>query len=363
MKPTHFVLIVTSALVLAACSRPEPAPEPVRSVKLLTVGAQGLVAQTEYAGEVRARTESRLGFRVGGKLVERPAEVGQRVQAGQLLARLDAQDLALAGQAAQAGVAAAQTQRDLAAADLKRFQTLLAQGFVSSAEIERRQATLDAAEATLRQARAEAAVQGNQTGYARLLADAAGVVVAVQAEPGQVVQAGNPVVVLARDGDRDVVFAVPEDRLAQVRVGAPARVRLWSSGTDAVPLDAVVREVAASADPATRTYQIKLALPAQAMAALGATATVTLDGPTAAAQALKLPTSAVMQATEGERNGSMVWVFDAASGTVKPQPVVVAGADGNEVVIASGLQPGDEVVAAGGHVLTAGQKVTRFVAQ
>ena len=124
-----------------------------------------------------------------------------------------------------------------------------------------------------------------------------------------------------------------------------------------------MREVAASADPATRTYQIKLALPAQALAALGATATVTLDGPVAAVQALKLPTSAVMQATEGERNGSMVWVFDAASGTVRPQPVVVAGADGNEVVIAAGLKPGDEVVAAGGHVLTAGQKVTRFVAQ
>ena len=363
MKPTHFVFIVTSAVLLAACARPEPAPEPVRAVKLLTVGAQGLVAQTEYAGEVRARTESRLGFRVGGKLVERPAEVGQRVQAGQLLARLDAQDLALAGQAAQAGVAAAQTQRDLAAADLKRFQTLLAQGFVSSAEIERRQATLDAAEATLRQARAEAAVQGNQTGYARLLADAAGVVVAVQAEPGQVVQAGNPVVVLARDGERDVVFAVPEDRLAQVPVGARAQVRLWAAGVDAPALDAVVREVAASADPATRTYQVKLALPAQAGAALGATATVVLAGPAAGVQALKLPTSAVMQATEGDRAGSMVWVFDATSNTVKPQPVVVAGADGNEVVIASGLQPGDEVVAAGGHVLTAGQKVTRFVAQ
>ena len=151
MKPTHFVFIVTGALMLAACSRPEPAPEPVRAVKLLTVGAQSLVAQAEYAGEVRARTESRLGFRVGGKLVERPAEVGQRVVAGQLLARLDAQDLALAGQAAQAGVAAAQTQRDLAAADLKRFQTLLAQGFVSSAEIERRQATLDAAAQTFAQ--------------------------------------------------------------------------------------------------------------------------------------------------------------------------------------------------------------------
>lgn len=363
MKPSHFVLIMTGALFLAACSRPEPAPEPVRAVKLLTVGTQGLVAQTAFAGEVRARTESRLGFRVGGKLVDRPADVGQRVRPGQLLARLDAQDLALGVQAAQAGVAAAQTQRDLAAADLQRFKTLLAQGFVSSAEIERRQAALDAAEATLRQAQAQAAVQGNQSGYARLVADAPGVVVSVQAEPGQVVQAGQPVVLLARDGERDVVFAVPEDRLGLVPVGARAEVRLWASDPQAPALQATVREVAASADPLTRTYQVKLALPAEAAPPLGATASVSLDATGAPVQAMKLPTSAVMQAKDGQREGSMVWLFDATTGTVKPQTVVVAGADGNQVVIASGLKPGDEVVAAGGHVLSAGQKVTRFVAQ
>src|SRR5690606_5943734 len=128
------------------------------------------VAHQELAGEVRARSESRLGFRVGGKLVERPAEVGQLVQAGQLLARLDASDLALASQASSAQVSAAQTQRDLAAADLKRFTDLKNQGFVSSAEIERRQANLKAAEATLKQARVQNSMQGNQTGYARLLA-------------------------------------------------------------------------------------------------------------------------------------------------------------------------------------------------
>ena len=193
MKTPYLVLITTATLLLAACS-PKPAPvEPIRSVKLMTVGASVMGAQTEYAGEVRARTESRLGFRVGGKLVQRPAEVGQRVQAGQLLAQLDAQDLALSSQAAQAQVSAAQTQRDLAAADLKRFQELLAQGFVSGAEIERRQATLQSAEATLRQARAQGAVPGNQAGYARLVADGGGVVVAVEAEVGQVVAAGAPV--------------------------------------------------------------------------------------------------------------------------------------------------------------------------
>ena len=367
MKTPNFVLILTAALVVTACS-PAPAPvEPIRSVKLMTVGASSVGAQTEYAGEVRARTESRLGFRVGGKLVLRPAEVGQRVQPGQLLAQLDAQDLALSSQAAQAQVSAAQTQRDLAAADLKRFQELLAQGFVSGAEIERRQATLQSAEATLRQARAQSAVQGNQAGYARLVADGAGVVVSVDAEVGQVVAAGAPVVRLARDGARDVVFAVPEDRLALMRVGQAAQVRLWagalaSPAGAATPLAAVVREVAASADPTTRTYQVKLALPEGAAASLGATAYVTLvtqsGAPTAA---IKLPTAALMRSEAGDRSGSAVWVFDAASSTVQPRPVSVAGADGNEMVIASGLQPGDEVVAAGVHVLSPGQKVTRFV--
>ena len=363
MRTTLIVCVLASAAVLAACARPEPAPEPVRSVKLLTVGPSSLHAASEYAGEVRARVESRLGFRVGGKLVERPAEVGQRVKAGQLLARLDAQDLALSGQAAQAAATAALTQRDLARADLERFKGLLAQGFVSQAEIDRRQATLDAAEASLRQAQAQSAVQGNQTGYARLLADAPGVVTSVQAEPGQVVQAGGPVVVLAQDGERDVVIAVPEDRLALVQPGTPARVRPWAHADGSADLNATVREVAASADPATRTYQVKLALPAEAKLPLGATAYVTLNTPHTGQAAITLPTTAVMQSAEGDRSGSVVWVFDEASGTVQPRPVQVAGADGNRVVIAGGLKPGDEVVAAGGHVLSAGQKVTRFVAQ
>jgi len=363
MKTPHFVLIAIAALALSACSRPPAPAEPIRSVKLLTVGTGKVVARSEYAGEVRARTESRLGFRVGGKLVARPAEVGQRVKPGELLAQLDAQDLALSSQAAQAQVSAAQTQRDLAAADLKRYQDLQAQGFVSGAEIERRQATLQSAEATLRQARAQGAVQGNQAGYARLLADGAGVVLSVDAEVGQVVAAGTPVVRVARDGARDVVIAVPEDRVAQIRPGAAAQVRLWAgagaaSAAAAAPLEATVREVAASADAATRTYQVKLSLPDGAAVPLGATAYVTLGGAAAAAAVIKLPTSALMRADQG----SAVWVFDAAAGTVQPRPVKVAGADGNEMVILDGLKPGEEVVATGVHVLSPGQKVTRFTA-
>jgi multidrug efflux system membrane fusion protein len=151
--------------------------------------------------------------------------------------------------------------------------------------------------------------------------------------------------------------------LGALQTGQVAQVRLWSGATaDATRLNAVVREVAASADPVTRTYQVKLSLTEGATAPLGATAYVTMAPPTGApTAAIKLPTSALMRSETGDRSGSAVWVFDATSGTVQPRSVVVAGADGNEMVIASGLKPGDEVVATGVHVLSPGQKVTRFV--
>ena len=364
MNLRPLILVSTVALLLAACSKPEAPQEPIRAVKLLKVSSGAVRGQSEYAGEVKARTESRLGFRVGGKVTQRPVEVGQRVVAGQLLAQLDAQDLALSSQAAQAQVSAAQTQRDLAAADLKRYMDLKNQGFVSGAEIERRQATLQAADASLRQARAQGSVQGNLAGYARLLADGAGVVLSVEAEVGQVVAAGTPVVRLAKDGARDVVIAVPEDKLAQVRIGQVAQVSLWSTGMPGqAPLEATVREVAASADPATRTFQVKLALPAGASAPLGATATVTLSATGGVAvSAIKLPTSALMRAPGGAKGETAVWVLDPASHTVVVRPVVIGGADGNDVLIATGLKDGEEVVAAGVHVLSPGQKVTRFAA-
>ena len=364
MKTHSIVLACAAALALLACSQPEPPQEPIRAVKLMTVGVDSLNLKREFAGEVRARTESRLGFRVGGKLLQRPAEVGQRVTAGTLLAQLDGNDLALASQAAQAQVSAAQTQRDLAAADLKRFTDLKAQGFVSGAEIERRQAALQAAEAGLKQTQAQGSVQGNQASYTRLLADGPGVVLAVEAEVGQVVAAGSPVVRMARDGARDVVFALPEGQLAQLHTGLVAQVRLWAAEASAgQPLPGVVREIAAVADPVTRTYQVRLALPDAASVPLGATAYVTLPAPSGAlAQVIKLPTSALMHDAAQGPSGSAVWVFDPVSSTVQQRAVVVAGADGNQAVIASGLQPGEEVVAAGVHVLSPGQKVSRFAA-
>nr|WP_319566818.1 efflux RND transporter periplasmic adaptor subunit [uncultured Rhodoferax sp.] len=354
LRPCRLALTIAAGVFLLACSKPAVQEEPVRSVKVVTVGIQTTQTALEYAAEVKPRVESRLGFRVGGKLIERPVEVGQRVKAGQVLAQLDPQDLQLASESAHAVVAAAQTSRDLAVADFKRFQSLKEQNFISSAELERRDSVRKAAQAQLDQAQAQSNVQGNQAAYAVLRADVSGVVTAVLAERGQVVAAGSPVVQIAQDGARDVVFAVPEDKVAAIKLGSDVAVRLWSSsGT----LKAVVREVAASADPITRTFAVKVALSGADDLPLGSTVTVlpaTLQH--VGAPVIKLPTSALFQ----QGQSSAVWVLDVPSMTVKPQVVQIATADGNDVVVASGLQPGMQVVVAGVHVLAPGQKVTIY---
>ena len=345
---------LTLALALSACSKPAPSEEPIRAVKVMTVGLDSLHTGAEYAGEVRARVESRLGFRVGGKIIQRPAEVGQRVKVGQVLAQLDAQDYQLSADAARAGLAAATTNRDLAAADMKRYKGLREQNFISDAELERRDATLKAAQAQLEQAQAQLSGQGNQASYTRLVADVSGVVTSVDAEVGQVVAAGTPVVRIAQDGPRDVVFAVPEDKVVLIKVGSKAEVRGWTAGAR---IQSVVREVAASADPVTRTFTVKVALDAKDPLALGVTVSVVPQGlERSGLQAMKLPTSAFRQ----DGQSSAVWVLDTVSMTVKLQPVVIATADGNDVVVAAGLQPGMQVVIAGVHVLSPGQKVTIY---
>ncbi len=341
--------------LLAACSRQAPAPEPVRAVRTLTVKAEGAGGTHEFAAEVRARTESRLGFRVGGKMISRAAEVGQRVRPGQVLAQLDGTDLRLGQQAAQAAARAAEASHALALAEFKRYQELRAQGFISALELERRQTALQAQQAQLEQARAQAGVSGNQAAYAALTATAAGVVTGVEAEVGAVLSAGSPVVRLAHDGPRDVVFAVPEDgvdalRALQGRPGA-VQVRPWAGGS---PLPATVREVAAAADPVTRTFLVKADL-GKAALQLGQTVTVSIELPRREG-IVRLPLTALVQ----HQGGSAVWLLDRATMSVKVQPVSVAGADGNTVVVGSGLAGGDTVVTAGVHTLHPGQKVKLY---
>jgi multidrug efflux system membrane fusion protein len=362
MKKFVFVAAIAAftaaALVLSGCTKPLPTQEPVRAVKVLTVGMGTFHAGSEFAGEVRAQVEARLAFRVAGKIMARQAQLGQRVKSGQVLAQLDPKDYTLAVDAAQAQTTAALTNRDLVAADFKRYKQLRTQNFISAADLERREASLKAAQAQLEQAQSQLMAQTNQASYAVLRATVDGVVTAVEAEAGQVVAAGTPVFRIATDGARDAVFAVPEDGLAAMQPGLTMRVQVGSDNTD---LSGVVREVSASADPVTRTFQVKLGLNAkQAAPALGATVTVFSTAAGGAGvqgkQVIKLPTSALRQ----DGQGTAVWVLESTSMTLRSQAVKIATVDGNQVVVAAGLEPGMQVVSAGVHVLTAGQKVTLY---
>jgi multidrug efflux system membrane fusion protein len=357
MSPRVLLVAALGGLLLAACSKPATSlAPPVRAVRTVTVGLGDAAVAREYAAEIRARTESRLSFRVGGKLVRRPVVLGDAVKRGQTLAQLDPQDLRLSQESARAALEGALANERQARADHVRFKELRDQGFISSAELERRETALKAAQAQLEQAQALADVQGNQAAYATLLADAGGVVTAVEAEVGAVVGAGTPVLLLAHDGPRDVAFSVPEDRLPEVRSllgrkGA-VRVRLWSGGQ---VLPATVREVAAAADPVTRTFLVK-ADTGRSDIRPGQTATVMMESPRATG-VTKLPLTAVL-----ERQGRpSVWVLDPDSMTVRSQVIQVAGAEGNHVVVAGGLAAGQAVVTAGVHVLSEGQKVKQYV--
>jgi len=359
-RVAHFapmaIMLALSVGLLSACSKHEAPPEVVRAVRSQLLAGQGGDVEREFSAEVRSRVESRLSFRVPGKVLARKVELGQAVRAGQVLAQLDSQDLRLQQDAASAGLSAAEANARQASADLQRFKELKTQGFISEAEYDRHVTAHLSSEASLRQAKAQAGVQGNQTAYAALMAGASGVITQVDLEPGQVVAAGQPVLTLAQDGPRDAVFSVPEDMGAAARAlvgkAGAVKVRRWGAA-DWQP--ATVREVAAAADPVSRTLQVKADV-GQAGFELGQTASVIFNTPVRVAQGVRIPLSAL-----AERDGhSIVWVLDGASMTVKPQPVYTADVTGNVILVAKGLQPGQEIITAGAHVLSPGQKVKRY---
>ncbi|HEX4870132.1 MAG TPA: efflux RND transporter periplasmic adaptor subunit [Moraxellaceae bacterium] len=348
------LLLTACALTLAACSREEPAAAPLRPVKLMTVGEGAGAFTTELAGEVRARVESGLGFRVNGKIVSRRVETGHRVQRGQELARLDPRDFELSGQAANSQLIAATAQLDNARSEYARYQSLAKKGHVSDTELERKRVELSTAEAQHQQAQSGLSLEKNRLADTVLRADADGVVVAVLADVGEVVSVGQPVIRIAQDGPREIEVEFPENRTALARL-AKAQVSLWAKPD--VKLPATLRELSAAADPVTRTFRARYTVKAAPGAlALGQSATVHLQLPAMSAGTVRLPTTAIF----GQQGQTQVWVFDEKTSTVKRRPVQSAGVEGNDVLVA-GLQSGMRVVIAGVHVLSEGQKVQPFV--
>jgi RND family efflux transporter MFP subunit len=336
-------------MLVAACSKPVERAEEIRPVRVQQLAADNVDVGVEFSGEVRVRVESRLGFRVGGKIVSRKVDVGTTVKSGQVLMQLDPQDLRLAQAQANAGLKAAQSNRDLAKAELKRYQDLREKNFVSQAVLDSKETAFEAAQASYDQALATYYSQSNQARYATLVADADGVVTGVDAEVGQVVASGSPVVRVAQTGEKEIVIGIPEDKVDALRSVTDVRVRTWARPDEIIP--GSLREVSPVADPATRTYTAKVSIPnAPDAVRLGMTAYVSFTAKTAG-NVIKVPLTALIQ----DKAGTALWVVE--NGTVKLVPVHIAGSAGNEIMLAGGVSPGQTIVTAGVNLLKAGQKV------
>jgi multidrug efflux system membrane fusion protein len=331
--------IVMLVAALSACGAGPAEHEPTRPVLVTQPSAGGQGGSDVFPGEVHAREESPLSFRIGGSLVRRHVDAGAQVRRGDVLAELDPGDMELQVQAAEAELVRLQ-------GDLDRLRALLEQKLVS-------QSAYDAQQAAYRAARAQYEVARNQSAYTRLRAPRDGVIASRQAEAGQVVAAGQTVFTLAADGGREVVIALPEARIREFHVGQPALVELWSVPDR--PLPAHIREIAPAADPQTRTYQARVALEDEVAAGvdLGQSARVHVR-PEGGVAALEVPLSAIQRGADG---ATSVWVVDPQTSTLRARAVRTGPYDASRVPVLEGLAADDWVVAAGGHLLREGQAV------
>ena len=334
-------------LSLSACSG-GPEPDSRRLVLVTQAQPSGAASQV-FAGEVRAREEVHLSFRVAGKIANRYVDAGARVKAGQILARLDDSDLALQSQAADASVQALRADRDLAAAELSRYRELVGKQLVSQSLYDSKKAQAQAAQSRYQQAVAQSRVSTNQAGYAEVRAPANGVISQRLAEAGQVVSAGQPVFMFAADGVREVAITVAEQHLPNLRAGQPVKVELWTR--EGTVYDGRIREIDASADALTRTYAVRVAFDdAAAVTQLGQSARVYMTE--TAGRGLSVPLSALT-----DSNGKpAVWVF-GRDGRLQKRGVAVRRYGARSAEISAGLAQNEWIVQAGVHLLREGESV------
>jgi len=346
----HPFLALAALLVLAGCeANTAPAIKAERPVQVQRVAFENEATSREFVGVVRARYETDLGFRVAGKIVTRVVNVGDRVNAGDVVAQLDPQDLKLQVRSAEAELAAATSNLTQAAADLERYTTLRARGYASVADFDRKKAANDEAEGRLERAKRSLDLARNQLGYADLKSDAEGVITATLAEPGQVVAIGQAVARLAHHGEKEAVVALPETWLGEARK-SKATVALWSDRERR--FDARLRELSPQADAATRTYAARFTIgETDDTVAYGMTATVTLSRPAHTPMA-RLPLSAILN----RGTGPSVYLVDE-NGALVLRPVTVASFTEDAALVTSGIGDGDKIVTLGVHKLEAGLKV------
>jgi membrane fusion protein, multidrug efflux system len=350
LKRFRVVALIAGVLV-SACQRETEAPVPeVRPVRTVTVAKRDIGETVTFTGRIEAENETRLSFRIGGRMVERRANVGDQVEPGQVLARLEPQNELNALRSAQAGVTAAQAQLTEAQNNYERQKFLLARDVASRVQYERAEQTRDTARAQLDSAEAQLKIAQDQVSDTELKADAGGVVIATAAEPGEVVQAGQLIIRVAPKGGRDAVFDVPGQILRSAPRDPLVNVSLTEDST--VATVGRVREVSPQADPVTRTFEVKVGLtdPPAAMR-LGATVIGRVQFDTA--PTIEIPAAAL---TEFDHRPA-VWVVDPAVLTVSLRNVDVLRHNPATVAIANGLESGNIVVTAGVQALHPGQKV------
>lgn len=347
--PFRFPLVLLGlTALLSGCGPQDHAPAESRPA-MVVQPLPSTKSQDSFPGEVRARFEPELAFRIAGKVNRRMVEEGQRVKANQPLAELDPQDVRLQREAMRAQVAAAEANLQLARSERDRYKTLLGRQMVSQSQYDNAENQFRAGEARLKQARAELTVADNQADYTVLRAPQDGVIARRQVEVGQVVAAGQTVFTLAADGEREVAISLPEYNFTRYRIGQPVTVELWSQRDQRLP--GRIRELSPAADPRSRTFAARVAFDAgRVPVELGQSARVYIaDGQ---AVVLSVPLSAVT----AEQGVSYVWRVEPDS-RLKRVPVRLGPWGQETVPVLEGLSAGDWVVAAGVHVLLEGERI------
>lgn len=349
--PFHTVAALLAAVLTTACTSQAGVQPPPRVARVAHPAVVADAAVAVYPGEVRARYESTLGFRVPGKISARKVDAGSHVRKGDLLAELDPRDLQLTVASARAALVSAEANLKLAASEHERYTALYEKRFVSQFERDAKANALEAARAVAAEARALLDTARNHAGYANLRADADGVITAVAAEIGQVVGAGQPVFTLAHDGASEVEIHVPENQVAQHAPGRAAMVELWAESGRRAP--ASIREVAPSADATTRTYRVRVAFADDSLAPrLGQTARVYF-GDDNGSQLWRLPLSALH-----EKDGKpALWQLDPATRQVHLVDVGVLRYEEDGVLLDRGIDTQAWIVTAGVHRLRDGETI------
>lgn len=345
-----FIGCIFISLFITGCDKNSQLKENAPIVKTMVVGMSDKNDSSVYAGEVKGRYESQLAFQVGGKIITRNIDLGTRVSKGDLLMAIDAKDVVQTANIGAAQVESARAQLALAEANLARYRQLYEQAAISLAQYEQYKTTYESALATLKQAQAQAAQGSNALEYSQLLADADGVIAAIQGEVGQVVAAGQSMVTLVKDGELEVEINIPESRIKDVKVGESAAISFWALNN--VVVNGTIREISPIADPVARTYKVRITLlNSPDTISLGMTASARLNNVDTDLNYYVVLLSAIYQTDDHPK----VWIVK--DNQVKLQAVVIENFADNAVKVTGGLHAGDVIVTAGVHKLHEGQEV------